>query len=275
MQVRIEFVDADHIGNADGSISKIEYNQTEKNLKYYSQDLFNHFPDHGEQVYLRSFYEESYEDALRRESASPIPTPSIHQPTEYEHEIDRVLATFQKQMEYLYRLNFHSLGWMVHGQATPNIEEIHGYCTRYHPASQEQARTILVKVTEKLLKTLNNNEKLSPYLKVHPFSSNQLKIRINFREKRYFVGDSPYDDGTMESVVLAGNEITYWRGATVYAKESYLEAVQIIENTTVLQLVFEFFHNIVDIFIQIIKSIWSFLWLAITLFFWWFYSLFL
>jgi len=96
--------------------------------------------------------------------------------------------------------------------------------------------------TEKLLAALNNSEILKPYLKDYPFSANGIKLRMLFRKEKYFVGDVPYYDGSMESAVLSDDTITYYHhipnakdsnmhDRVVYAQESYQEAQKTFEHT--------------------------------------------
>ncbi len=62
----------------------------------------------------------------------------------------------------------------------------------------------------------------------YPFPSSRLQIRINFRQKNHY----SYSDGSMESVTLDGDVITYFQEpppntdpfpfeVPVFAKESY------------------------------------------------------
>jgi hypothetical protein len=80
------------------------------------------------------------------------------------------------------------------------------------------------------------------YLKDYPFSANSVKLRMLFRKQKYFVGDVPYYDGSMESAVLSDDTITYYHhipsardsnihDRIVYARESYQEAQKTFENT--------------------------------------------
>ena len=144
---------------------------------------------------------------------------------------------------------------------------------RYSVDCQE-ARALMLLATEKLLNTLNNSERLRPYLKEYPFSASRLKLRMLFRKEKYFVGDVPYYDGSMESAVLSGNIITYYHhipnikdsnmhDRVVYAQESYQEAQKTFENTPPLTL----FKRITKGIKNFISSTIHFLDLAVIVFF--------
>ena len=46
----------------------------------------------------------------------------------------------------------------------------------------EQARMLEVRATEKLLKAINSNEKIRPYLKEYPFTAAKTKVFISFEK---------------------------------------------------------------------------------------------
>lgn len=145
-------------------------------------------------------------------------------------------------MKGKHNLFFRSIGWMVAGNSTSDISEIRTKCTYRYSVDCQEARTLMLLKTEKLLAALNNSEILKPYLKDYPFSANDVKLRMLFRKEKYFVGDVPYYDGSMESAVLSDDIITYYHhipnakdsnmhDRVVYAKESYQEAQKTFENT--------------------------------------------
>lgn len=219
----------------DGHIYRVSYlpnsvpNFSSRNkLFYYSFDPFTGKP--------AKFHEEFYEEAVRLHAASPIKDPAVHQTTKQEKEMDLLLDGVTKEMQAAYGLE----RWSIGGKIGNGIEEIGAKFTGFQPASQEEARQLLLLVTEKLLSLVNNNSELRPYLKEYPFPPNRLKLLICFRNNRYV----RYRDGSMESVILEENGITYFQlpprpkdgelrvllEAQVFAKESYQEALMIAEN---------------------------------------------
>ena len=129
--------------------------------------------------------------------------------------------------------------WSIGEQLTDHVEGIGAYLVLTQRATQEEARNLELFVSERLIHLVNEN--LKPYLKEVPFSSHQVKLRISFKQKRGF----SYSDGSMESVALENNEITYFQElppglgsypleTPVFAKESYLEAMKIVENRPIV-----------------------------------------
>lgn len=177
-------------------------------------------------------------------------------------------------MKEKHGLFFRSIGWMVAGSSTSDIAEIRTKCTYRYPVDCQEARALILLTIEKLLTALNNSETLKPYLKDYPFSENGVKLRMLFRKEKYFVGDVPYYNGSMESAVVSGNAITYYHhipnardsgshDRIVYAKESYQEAQKAFENTPPLTL----FKKVIKRIKNIISKSIHFLELAVIMFF--------
>ncbi len=248
MGVNIQFVYLHNWSYDDGSIDSVysyhskEGTSTVKKLyfQYTSTDPFGDFSTHDNSVYTR--IEESFEDATKLHAAIAITNPAIHQTAGFEDELIQILASFEAEMKKKYGLRFRSSGWMVAGKPTPNILEIRTKCTYLHSADNREARELILLVAEDLLNTLNDSEALRPYLEEYPFPARRLKLRMLFRKEKYFVGDVPYYDESMESAVLSDDIITYYHhipnakdsnmhDRVVYAQESYQEAQKTFENT--------------------------------------------
>lgn len=248
MGVNIQFAYSHNWSYNDGSIdsvysyhSKEDTNSVKKlYFEYTSTDPFGDFSTHDNSVYTR--IEESFDDATKLNAATAITNPAIHQTAEFEDELIQILASFETEMKKKYGLRFRSSGWMVAGKPTANISEIRTKCTYLHSADNLEARELILLAAEDLLNILNNSEALRPYLEEYPFPARRLKLRMLFRKEKYFVGDVPYYDESMESAVLSDGIITYYHhiqnakdsnmhDRVVYAKESYQEAQKIFENT--------------------------------------------
>lgn len=277
--VDIRFVDLHNWGYDDGSIDSVysyyskedTSNFKKLHLRYNATDPFSDVSDFENIVY--SDVKESFEDAVKLNAVNTI-NPIIHNPKEFEDELDQILTSFKEEMKEKHSLFFRSIGWMVGGSSTSDISEIRTKCTYRYPVDCQEARGLILLTTEKLLAALNNSKTLKPYLKDYPFSANGVKLRMLFREEKYFVGDVPYYDGSMESAVVSGNAITYYHhipntrdsgshDRSVYAKESYQEAQKTFENTPPLTLFKKVIKGIKNI---ISKSI-HFLELAVIMFF--------
>jgi len=246
--VDISFVYGHTWSYDDGSIdsvysyySKGDTSDVKKlHLRYELKDPFSDYSDPKSNVHCESY--ESLEDAIKLNALNTAINPFIHNLKEFEDELNKTLTSFEKEMKKKYKLYFRSFGWMVAGKATSDISEIRTKCTYYYSADCQKARALMLMATNKLLAALNNNEKLKPYLKSDSLSSNDIKLRILFREQKFWVGDVPYHDGTIESAVLDEDVITYYHhipsvrhpdfdDRVVYAKESYQQAQKIFENT--------------------------------------------
>jgi len=251
--VDISFVYSHNWSYDDGSIDSVYsyYSKgdisgvKELHLRYDATDPFSDISDFKNIVYYK--IEESFEDAVKLNAVTTIINPGIHNPKQFEDELNQILTSFEEEMKEKHSLFFRSIGWMVAGNSASEISEIRTKCTYRYPVDCQEARALMLMTTEKLLATLNNNEILKPYLKEYPFSASGVKLRMLFRKEKYFVGDVPYYDGSMESAVLSGNTITYYHhipnikdsnmhDRVVYTEETYQEAQKTFEKTPPLTL---------------------------------------
>ncbi len=180
---------------------------------------------------------ETYEEAVRLNNLFPIKNPDIHQVTEKEEAIDTLLYDFREQMRVKHGLECWSIGGDMNGK----IENIGAKFVVLHQATQEQARNLLLDITQSLLAAVNDCIKLQPYLAEDPFPADRLKLRLCFKKKRTY---GTYRNGTMESATLDDGKITYFREVPeeqskklLYipdvervAAESYKEALEVVEN---------------------------------------------
>lgn len=206
----------DYIFNVSDAATATENKNT---LFYSSEDPFT-----GRSVDL---FKEPYEEAVRLNKASLVQNPAIHKTTEREEVMDHVLEAFTKEMEKEYGLQY----WSIGGKISNGIEEFGAKFITVRRATQEQARKLELFVITRFLQAINTNEKLRSYLIEYPFPTHRLKIGIGFRKNNGY----NYRDGSMESVTLEGDEITYFQEpppddvypleVPVFAKESYQEAL--------------------------------------------------
>lgn len=57
----------------------------------------------------------------------------------------------------------------------------------FQPLDQDQARQLIVTLTEKLLQAIADQKELDPYYKDHPFPSKRIKMRISFRDQKMII----------------------------------------------------------------------------------------
>jgi len=179
---------------------------------------------------------EPYEEAEKIVRATGLKDPPPHKSTDLEIAIDEVFEAFVEKMQ---RERGCKL-WGIGGKMPNRLEEIDAKFTIFHPTDLKGARELIVFATESLLSIINTNEKLRPYLKEHPFASDHVNMLLNFRDENYLT----YSDGTLKSVSLENNGLTYtqeplykdgdsleelFKPAFVVAEEYYLDALNLVE----------------------------------------------
>ncbi|MEI8125937.1 MAG: hypothetical protein WCG42_09285 [Parachlamydiaceae bacterium] len=242
--VDIHFAYLYHWSYYDGSIESIYSSYSKRDKKRYLQyTTTDPFSDSSALDYkaFGTRFDESYEDAVKLNATISTVNTAIHQPTEFEDELNQILTSFEKKMKEKHGLRFQSSGWMSAGKATSDISEIRAKCMYLYPVDCQEARALMLLATEELLSSLNTSATLRPYLKEYPFTASRLKLRMLFQKEKFLVGYVHYYDGSMESAVLNENVITYYHhipsikdpnlhDRVVYAKETYQEAQKAFEN---------------------------------------------
>lgn len=123
------------------------------------------------------------------------------EPAIYLQYVSEVTHSFIKEIEKEFGLRcIGSGGGMPH-----DVEEISVKFISYKRASIEQAREIEVKATEKLLKIINEHEKIRPYLREYPFKANRAEVSILFNK----LDNTSYTDGSVAYVFQVRNQIVY------------------------------------------------------------------
>ncbi len=103
------------------------------------------------------------------------------------------------------------------------------------PLTKDQLRSILVSCVEEFLSVVNSNEELRPYLKVYPFTSQEIGIRLFVRNKW---GMDVYDPNIGVASARKGKLIykttdqndTFKYKSTI--TESYDDALKIVNETS-------------------------------------------
>ncbi len=212
---------------ADGSVSHIYHVPIKDKIVYWAEEPFS--------IKSIDLHEEPYAEALKITQATPLKNPAVHQAREQEVVIDETFMAFAKEMRKELGLYSENMG----GRMANDIEEISVRFVKFRPTGLEEARELEVLVSERLLRAINENEKLRPFLKKYPFTNDDVKVCIAFRDRKYF----SYDDGSMERVTRVGDQVTYYAepvykkdapvyfGVSVVAEESYKEAQKIVQET--------------------------------------------
>ena len=114
-----------------------------------------------------------------------------------------------------------------------DVEEVSLSFIAYQRATIEQARKLEVEVTEKLLKRVNEHEKIRPFLREYPFKAGRIKIMIAFEKSE----NTYYTDGSVVLVFQARNKLFYDQAnkdeelVDLY-EEPYEEAYRIVMGTS-------------------------------------------
>ena len=93
---------------------------------------------------------------------------------DYEVYVNEITRSFVKDMKKEYGLFCYGTG----GGMPHDVEEISLNFIAYQRATIEQARKLEVEVTEKLLKRVNEHEKIRPFLREYPFKAGRIGIRL-------------------------------------------------------------------------------------------------
>ncbi len=123
-------------------------------------------------------------------------------PAGYEVYVNEMIRSFGKEMEHEFDLICSGGG----GQMPRDVEMIEVSFVAYRKGSIEEARKLEVQGTQKLLKHINNHEKIRPYLREYPFKHNRASVSISFRNPE---SGHHYTDGSVVYVSFARNIIFY------------------------------------------------------------------
>ncbi len=99
-------------------------------------------------------------------------------------------------------------------------------------ASISEARALQVKCTERLLHSINANEKLRPFLAEYPFTAERINVSIGFH-----MGNIHYSDGTVAFVSMGRGQLHYALSDPLTQLledlfiEPYSEALQIVQQS--------------------------------------------
>ena len=117
---------------------------------------------------------------------------------------DLIIQSFEKECAKEFKkYKLRSIG--SGGGMAYDVEEIRVMFFAYRPATIEEARVLETSLTEKLLKKINENEKIRPYLREYPFKANRARVSVSFHKPN----SSVYTDGSVAYVLQAKGQILY------------------------------------------------------------------
>ncbi|MBX9744262.1 MAG: hypothetical protein K2X08_03515 [Chlamydiales bacterium] len=91
--------------------------------------------------------------------------------------IRKITSSFIKQVEKEYKFDCIMTG----GSMPRDIAEIRLHFDTYQSASIEQAREWEVRLTERLIEMINQDEEIRPYLREYPFPASRIDIMLRFK----------------------------------------------------------------------------------------------
>lgn len=228
IRIAIEFK-GPHDNYSYGNVTRIE-NKHERSGEL---ELRNKLYYYAIDPYENETYKMAIEPLIEaQKNVSTDLNPRIHSETPVEIAMDPLYTTYIDDMKTNYQLLCHAIGAKEPGLA----EEIGASFTLIKHMSLSEARKLLVTAADKLLETINTNNQLNPFFLEYPFPRNRLKLRIHFTKDNH----SKYEDGSVNTVALENDEITYFKvipdygslNPTPFYEESYLKAQNILEGKT-------------------------------------------
>lgn len=152
---------------------------------------------------------------------------------DYEVYVDRIIKNFAEEMQKELSLVCIGSG----GRMSKNIEEVSVKFIAYREASIKEARELEIRAIERLLKSINTNEKIRPYLNEFPFKRKNLEISISFQNP-----DNTHST-TGVAFIYQIRGIIYYDRINLHsgrledlAKETYEEALKVVTNKENIQL---------------------------------------
>ena len=120
-------------------------------------------------ILLWGFFSISHKEEKMKEKTTDHPT--------YVYQVIDIL---EKEVAKEYRLRC----WGAGGSMPTDIRSISVKFERKNPATIEEARTLMVGITEKFRTIINEHENIRPFLRDYPFPQNRIEISISFKQKK-------------------------------------------------------------------------------------------
>ena len=149
----------------------------------------------------------------------------------YVKYANEIINSFVREMKEEFNLHCSGSG----GGMPYDVEEISVGLVSYKKASIEDARELEVMATERLLKLINEHEKIRPFLREYPFKANRAKVAIYFSP----IKNAKLEEDVVARVTQIKNKIYYLTEEKVtkqyisLAEELYEEALKIVQKKAV------------------------------------------
>lgn len=217
--VRIDFLEKD-MGSKLGVASV--FNVSELGKDEDSNKLFYSMIDVVEGGQPVCIFEESQEEAAQLTGNIPVEAFVVHKSTPLERIFDELLPYFAKKVEDEYRLSYRDIA----ARGPNSIEEVAMSFFSRGEITQDEARRMIIGVTEQLLDVLSNDERLRPYFQTDRFPLEKIKLRISWRKDK--------DYHHTYNAAVEGGAISYYQkdgynsliGRKNILKQAYKEALE-------------------------------------------------
>jgi hypothetical protein len=148
----------------------------------------------------------------------------------YTENSNRVIKNHAKLMQKQYGLNLGGTG----GSGPADIVTLYLYYELNQTSDVAHARKLYVSIIESLIKMVNEDKGIRPYLRDFPFTYQNCDITLSFYKK----DKSEFANGTLSMVALCGKDILYYTLANgrneVVHEEPYEEALKILQSNNPL-----------------------------------------
>jgi hypothetical protein len=141
----------------------------------------------------------------------------------YDKYVDEIISSFTKDVEKQYGVVCYGSG----GRMPRNVETIVVCFNLYQRATIEEARELLVHLKENLVRRANAHEKIRPFLREYPFTSQMADISIAFHKPKSV---SYYLDGSVAFLCSAKEGRIAYKRAELQ-KKTIFGMIDTVRNT--------------------------------------------
>lgn len=170
---------------------------------------------------------ESYEEALEYIKSSPktLSELRVHKEQPYEKPLDAAIDNLRRDLRKQCNVD------LVYccGDATQGIEDLTFLIGKYKSTQVEKAQELVVEITDTIVRKLNSDESLRPYIKNHPLRPEQLRVFMEFKKtpsRGYF------RDNSISHILTEKDGIEYYFLKSTPEDHSYVESPELIKKET-------------------------------------------
>ncbi|MEN9344005.1 MAG: hypothetical protein RLZZ453_792 [Chlamydiota bacterium] len=171
--------------------------------------------------------EESYKEALEHIQFSPktLAELRVHKEQPYEKPLDAAIANLRRELRKQCNVD---LSYCC-GDATQGIEDLTFLIGKYKSTQVQKAQELVVEITDTIVRKLNSDESLRPYIKNYPLRPEQLRVFMEFKKtpsRGYFRNNS------ISHILTEKDGIEYYFLKSTPEDHSYIEFPELIKKET-------------------------------------------